>query len=68
MDKKEYSSEELDLLIKNIESQTDYDVLNWNSFEINVICRDGFGGEADRKDVQIYGKTMAEIIGEIKQL
>ena len=49
-----------------IESETDFDVLNYNEFTIDVINR--FGNDGETQTVNIYGKTTDEIIQLVKSL
>jgi len=50
------------LAIAYIERKSDYDILNWNEFEMDIIDRYGNGGDADVKTINIYGKSHKEII------
>lgn len=60
------SSEKIDARIYRIESETDFDVLNFDNFSIDIMDRTGSDGET--VTINIYGKTTNEIIEEIKLL
>lgn len=53
-------------LIKTIENETDFDVLNYDEYSIDVINRLGSDDRIDT--VQIYGKTEEEVINYLKRL
>lgn len=56
----------MDGIIYQIESETEYDVLNHSPYSIDVINRNGFDDEVDT--IEIYGKSTDEIIKIIKAL
>ena len=56
----------IEQLIKAIEEKSDFDVLNYNKFTIDVINRYGDDGKVDT--IQIYGKTEKDIIDYLKRL
>jgi len=59
-------AEKMDGVIYNIESDTDYDVLNITNHSIEIINR--FGDDNEIKTVNISHKTTGEIIQLIKNL
>lgn len=56
----------IECMIPTIEKKTDYDVLNYNEFAIDVINRLGDDGKI--VTIGIYGKTENEIINDLKCL
>jgi hypothetical protein len=52
--------------IRAIESATDYDILNWNDFEIEAINR--YNDDDETVTVDIWNKTTEDIIKVIKSL
>ncbi|MCC8186490.1 MAG: hypothetical protein LIP08_02985 [Bacteroides sp.] len=55
-----------DFLIDNIEGNTEYDVWYWTEFYIEVVYR--WASDGKRNRIDIYGKTINEIIKEIHNL
>ena len=53
-------------LVAEIEQRTDYDVLDWNDFTMDVMNRNGFDDKRDT--IRIYGKSIEEIISAINKL
>lgn len=62
----ERTDNELKKLVEAIEKKTDFDVLNWSWFKIEVIDRNGDDGKVE--SVKIYGKSEIEILKELKSL
>ena len=59
-------AEKIDARNYRIEIETDYDVLNWDNFTIDIMDRTGSDGETIT--LSIYGKSTNEIITEIESL
>lgn len=59
-------AEKIDARNYRIENETDYDVLNWDIFTIDIMDRSGSDGEIVTLD--IYGKSTQSIIDEINSL
>lgn len=49
-------------LIEDLESETDFDVLSHDDFSIDVIDRNGSGGDSDRFRVETSGKSYADVV------
>lgn len=49
-------------LIEDLESETDFDVLSYDDFSIDVIDRNGSGGDSDRFRVETPGKSYADVV------
>jgi hypothetical protein len=49
-----------------IESNTDYDILNWDDYTMDVINRHDSDDEV--KTVEVYGKNCMEIINVLNSL
>lgn len=47
-----------------IESRTDFHILNWNDFTMDIINR--YGKDAETVTIRIYNKTTSEIISIIE--
>lgn len=62
----ERTEKELQQLVAKIEKETDFDVLNWSWFEIDVVNRNGDDGKVD--SIKVYGKSDNDIIKEVKSL
>ena len=58
--------EQTDAIIYNVESLTDFDVLNFNKQAIDIINR--FEDDGNTHTIEIYGKTISEILESIKEL
>lgn len=64
--KEAVKSTDLKKLVKDIEKKTDYDVLNWDQFEMDLMDRGGDDNETHT--LKIYNKSSSEIMNMIKNL
>ena len=52
--------------IEEIENNTDFDILNWSEFSMDVINR--YGDDDETETLNVYGKSTKEIIEMINKI